>query len=159
MALFSKGLTLSVLIDQYEHNTGPGPVHKDSNSLPDTVPDSYPVRYLAFYLPQFHRTKINDEAWGKGFTEWTNVTKALPRYVGHYQPRLPADLGFYNLEDASAIVQQVNLAKRAGIFGFCIHYYWFSGQRILGKPLSIILADTEIDLPFCINWANEKLDP
>jgi lipopolysaccharide biosynthesis protein len=144
------------LIDQYEYNTRKGPFYEELSSLPPEEVVEYPVRYLTYYLPQFHQTEVNDAAWGAGFTEWTNTSKALPRYVGHYQPRLPADLGFYNLEDVRVLERQVELAKRGGIFGFCIHYYWFSGKKILDKPLSILLGNAKIDLPFCINWANEN---
>jgi Glycosyltransferase WbsX len=147
---------MSIVIDQHEHNVSKGPFYEELSSVPAITTDKPPVRYLAFYLPQFHSLEINDKAWGKGFTEWTNTTKALPRYAGHYQPRLPADLGFYNLEDVEVIKQQAYLAKRGGIYGFCIHYYWFSGRKILSKPLSIILENPEINLPFCINWANES---
>jgi lipopolysaccharide biosynthesis protein len=144
------------IIEQFEYNVRKGPFHEELSSLPVEGVGDYPLRYLAYYLPQFHSIKVNDEAWGKGFTEWTNATKALPRYVGHYQPRLPADLGFYSLEDVAVIKEQASLAKRGGIYGFCIHYYWFSGKKILNKPLSLLLENSEIDLPFCINWANEN---
>jgi hypothetical protein len=150
------GDVLRDIIEQYEHNVRKGPLHESSELLPCQAPDVYPVRYLAYYLPQFHTIKVNDDAWGKGFTEWTNTTKALPRYIGQYQPRLPADLGFYNLNDPGVIRKQVDLARRGGIYGFCLHYYWFSGKKILNKPLSLILSNADIDFPFCINWANES---
>jgi len=144
------------LLDHHVWNTGPGAWHEPAEALPEAAPAAHPARILAYYLPQFHADPVNDRAWGRGFTEWTNVTKALPRAAGHVQPRLPADLGFYDLSGKAAIAAQAALAKRAGIWGFCIHDYWFSGEKVLGAPLRVILDNPDLDLRFCLNWANEN---
>jgi hypothetical protein len=114
-----------------------------------------PARPIAFYLPQFHPTPENDKWWGAGFTEWTNVTQAQQIFPGHYQPRVPGLLGYYDLRLRETIESQIALATRYGIYGFCIYYYWFSGRRVLSKPIDVFASiDTEFKFSLC--WANES---
>lgn len=115
------------------------------------------ARIIAFYLPQFFPTEINNYFWGNGFTEWTNVAQAKPLFFGHYQPRIPADLGFYDLRLAEIAESQANLAKSVGIEGFCYWNYWFGdGLKILDEPLKRLLKSGSPDFPFCIGWANHS---
>lgn len=113
------------------------------------------ARVIAYYLPQFHPIPENDAVWGKGFTEWTNVAKARPLFSGHYQPRIPADLGFYDLRMPEVREQQAQLAREAGIEGFCYWHYWFgNGKMLLQRPFEEVLSSGKPDYPFALAWAN-----
>lgn len=114
------------------------------------------MEILAFYLPQYHPTPHNNVWWGEGFTEWTNVAKAKPLYPGHYQPKVPADLGFYDLRMPEVRGKQVELAREAGVTGFCYYHYWFgNGKEELERPFDEVVSSGHPDFPFCLCWANE----
>lgn len=115
------------------------------------------ARFIAFYLPQFHPIKENDVFWGKGFTEWVNVARARPLFRGHVQPHIPADLGFYDLRMPEIKEKQAELAKEAGIEGFCYYHYWFgNGYQLLQQPFNEVLHSGRPDFPFCLCWANHS---
>ena len=113
-------------------------------------------RVIAIHLPQFHPFKENDEWWGKGFTDWRNVANAKPRFVGHYQPHIPSDTGFYDLRLPESRELQADLAKEYGIDGFCYYHYWFNGHRLMERPVNEIISSGAPDFPFMLCWANEN---
>lgn len=114
------------------------------------------ARIIALYLPQFHPIPENDRWWGPGFTEWTNVAKARPLFKGHVQPKLPADLGFYDLRLPETREEQARMAREAGIEGFCYYHYWFGGKQLLERPFNEVVASGKPDFPFCLCWANHS---
>ena len=132
----------------------PGPLYEDLDLSVrrDFILDA---KLVAFYLPQFHFIPENDAYWGMGFTEWRNLPRGVPRFAGHYQPRIPRDIGFYNLLDPSVLERHAELATSAGVHAFCFYFYWFNGRSVLEKPLNLF-AELDISMPFCIMWANEN---
>lgn len=125
-----------------------------SSGFKITTPDN--IKVIAFYLPQFHPIDENNKNWCPGFTEWTNVTKAMPQFIGHNQPKRPNELGFYDLRIPEILEKQVSKAREIGIKGFCFHYYWFGGRKIMDMPINSFISNTDINFPFCICWANEN---
>lgn len=112
------------------------------------------MKIIPLYLPQFHTIPENDEWWGKGFTEWVNVRDAKPLFEGHNQPRVPLNNNYYDLSDIETLKWQSRIAKEYGIYGFCMYHYWFNGHLLLEKPMEMLLAHPEIDIKYCISWAN-----
>lgn len=137
-----------------KRNTRPGEDFEEAKPLPDGARPR--AKVLTYYLPQFHAIAENDAWWGKGFTEWTNLPRALPRFAGHYQPRIPRDLGPYALTDMNVMRRQIEMAKRGGVHGWIFYWYWFNGHRLLEKPVNAFLDDRSLDMPFALMWANEN---
>ena len=132
----------------------PGPDFEDVQPLPRGA--TRQAKLLAYYLPQYHAVAENDAWWGRGFTEWTSIARGMPRFAGHYQPRIPRDLGHYDLSSTDSLRRQIAMARDAGVFGFVHYFYWFNGRRLLETPTEAMLADSSLDFPFCLMWANEN---
>jgi|GEM_PF-1082885 len=144
----------STVARQLRRFARPGPQFEERQKLPDAAVRR--AKVLAYYLPQFHPFPENDEWWGTGFTEWTNIGRGSPRFIDHYQPRIPRDLGFYSLEDKATLKRQIDMAREAGLFGFVFYFYWFNGRRLMERPLNMFLDDPSLDFPFALMWANEN---
>jgi len=141
------------LAREIKRHSRPGPYFEELEAAP---PGPKQAMLLAYYLPQFHAFAENDAWWGKGFTEWTNLTRGAPRFAGHYQPRVPRDLGFYTLDSAETMRAQIEMALAGGVSGFVFYYYWFNGRRLMDQPLRRFLGDKTLQMPFALMWANEN---
>jgi lipopolysaccharide biosynthesis protein len=140
----------SLFEKSYKKSSDYYPYHKNLS-----VDSQSTIKPIAFYFPQFHPFPENDLFWGKGFTEWANISKTVPLFVNHNQPRLPGELGFYDTRLNEVLRDQIRIAKNYGIHGFCFHHYWFMGRKVMRAPYNHILSDPTLDIPFCLHWANE----
>lgn len=145
---------LSTVSRNIKYFSNPGNLFE--NAMEPQLDKQPEVSVIAFYLPQFHAFEENDEWWGTGFTEWRNVSRGSPRFEGHYQPRIPRDLGHYDLNREEVLIQQSEIALNNGVEAFCFYYYWFNGKRLMHKPLDMFADSTKISQQFCIMWANEN---
>ena len=144
----------SSVFEQVRQFSRPGPDFEEIQPLPRGARRQ--AKLLAYYLPQFHAVEENDTWWGRGFTEWTAISRGMPRFAGHYQPRIPRDLGHYDLADPATMRRQIAMARDAGVFGFVHYFYWFNGRRLLDRPTEAMISDPSMDFPFCLMWANEN---
>lgn len=148
--------TTNLMDDNYKHKYAIRNTQRFVENWQKELDDLKKIKMIAFYLPQYHVIPENEEWWGKGFTDWKNVMKAMPNYEGHYQPHVPADFGYYDLCNEDIMIKQSALARRYGINGFCYYYYWFAGKKLLDLPLERMLSTGKPDMPFCLCWANEN---
>ncbi len=145
-----KNLYIDYVLNHQQDKTKYVEITKESHNISENNP-----KLIALYLPQYHDFPENVKWFGRGFSEWTNTSKTVPQFVGHYQPHIPIDVGYYNLESNNVMIRQIELAKKYGISGFGFYYYWYSGDKIMEKPIERFLADKSLNINFFLFWANE----